>query len=59
MEAIDFRHWEFKIVEGDASDVQKTLNQWRHTYFLKVLQINIDRDTMYACVARQEINKHL
>ena len=28
--------WEFKVLRGADSDVQKTLNQWKHEYTLRI-----------------------
>ncbi len=36
--------WEFKIVSGAQSDCQKTINQWKHQYDLKI----------HTCVAVDE-----
>ena len=30
---------EYKILEGTTPDVQKTLNQWRHQYELKIIKV--------------------
>ena len=36
--------WEYKVLINSATDIQKTLNQWRHQFDLEILQMCIDKD---------------
>ena len=33
----DYREWEFKYISEPAITVQKLLNQWRHTFQLRII----------------------
>ncbi len=36
---------EYKIIEGQTSDVQKILNQWRNKYDFNIIAVNSFPDT--------------
>lgn len=35
----DYRDWEFRHLATPLDDIQKTLNQWRHIYFLRLIPL--------------------
>jgi hypothetical protein len=49
----DYKNWEFKLVD---SDIQKILNQWRHEYFIKILQLTSCNGIPIALIVRRKIN---
>lgn len=46
---------EYKILEGAASDVQKTLNQWKHQYMVTTLHMCQSTDSgLYVLLLREK-----
>lgn len=43
---------EFKVLVGDASKVQKTLNQWRHGFHIRILGMTNDHGTLTLVIGR-------
>ena len=39
IELIDYK-WEYQIIEKEASEFQKLLNQWRHLFEFEILWMN-------------------
>lgn len=39
----NYQDWEFKIIEGLHSEVQKWLNQWRHQFELILHKVHFER----------------
>jgi hypothetical protein len=37
-EAYNYKDWEFVFVD---SEIQKKLNQWRHTYLIRILAMDV------------------
>ena len=46
----DYRLYEFKIVHGDHSSVQKWLNQWRHQFELQILETKFYDDIQFVTI---------
>jgi hypothetical protein len=50
----DFREWEFVLVD---SEIQKKLNQWRHTYYIRIVAMDVVLgSTPVLLIARRLIN---
>ncbi len=43
---------EYKILVGEGTDVQKTLNQWWHLYDLQILHMAVDTFQVFLLVTR-------
>ena len=44
---------EYKIIVGTAMECQKWLNQWKHEYKLKILQMSADKDVTIILLIRE------
>ena len=44
---------EFKLLTGNYSSVQKTLNQWRHEYILHIHQMFVVVEHVYVLLERE------
>jgi len=64
METFKDSSWEFKILDGTYTDIQKWLNQWKHEFELKIIQVQfwrleegpdqINRDRVSIALARRK-----
>jgi len=64
METFKDSSWEFKILDGMYTDIQKWLNQWKHEFELKIIQVQfwrleegpdqINRDRVSIALARRK-----
>ena len=41
---------EYKILTGTAADCQKVLNQWRHDYTLRILQMSVESSPLTVVI---------
>lgn len=44
---------EYKIITGTAPECQKLLNQWKHEYTLKILQMSAYKDVVVIPLIRE------
>jgi hypothetical protein len=49
----NYKDWEFILID---SDIQKKLNNWRHTYLIRILGITNLNDITRVLIARKEIS---
>lgn len=45
---------EYKIISGTTTDCQKLLNQWKHQYFLNIVNMCADKDLTVILLTRTE-----
>jgi len=52
----DYKAYEFEVLCGLSTDCQKTLNQWRHIYWLRIINMSITNDRVCILLARRKFS---
>jgi hypothetical protein len=49
--------WEYKVIKGEDSEIQKTLNQWKNLYDLQIeFMVYTQSDLLCVLLKRKRFN---
>jgi len=52
----NFTNWEFRVLNGVESEIQKILNQWRHEYELIIIHIQFWENGLAVLLVRRRLS---